>query len=60
LAPDDDVKIAAMALTLLCALSTLAGCAMMSQPGVLPSAEEQCANVGGTWAHGLCRYRGGP
>ena len=52
------MKIAAIVLTLLCALSTLAGCATLSQPGVLPTPEEACANAGGTWAHGLCRYRG--
>jgi len=46
------------ALILLYAVSVLAGCAMSLQPGALPSPEEECANVGGTWSHGLCRYRG--
>ena len=47
-------------LTLLCVFSILAGCAMVSQPGSLPSAEQQCANAGGMWSSsgGLCRYRG--
>jgi hypothetical protein len=53
------MKIAAAALALLCGISTLAGCAMVSQPGRLPTPEEQCAYASGTWSHGLCRYRGG-
>jgi hypothetical protein len=52
------MKIAATALALLCGVFTLAGCGLTLQPGALPSPEEECANAGGTWAHGLCRYRG--
>ena len=52
------IVIAAAILALLCGVSTLAGCAMVSQPGTLPSPEEECARAAGTWSHGLCRYRG--
>ena len=52
------MKIAVAALILLCGMSALVGCAQISQPGTLPSPEEECARVGGTWAHSLCRYRG--
>ena len=52
--------IAGTVLALLSVLSILAGCARLSQPGSLPSAEQQCANVGGMWSNtgGLCRYPG--
>jgi hypothetical protein len=55
------LRLAATGLALLLVLSTLAGCATISQPGSLPSPEQQCANVGGMWSSsgGLCRYRGG-
>jgi hypothetical protein len=48
------------AFVLLCVLSILGGCAIVSQPGSLPSAEQQCANAGGMWSSsgGLCRYPG--
>jgi len=52
------MKIALAALALMCGISTFVGCAQISQPGTLPSPEEECARVGGTWAHSLCRYRG--
>lgn len=52
------MNIATTALTVLFTLVTLAGCAMISQPGSLPSPSEECAIAGGTWSHGLCRYRG--
>ena len=55
------LRIVTTGLVLLSVLSTLAGCAMISQPGVLPSPELQCRNAGGSWSAsgGLCRYRGG-
>jgi hypothetical protein len=54
------MRIAATALALLCALSPLAGCARLAQPGSLPSEQEQCANARGSWSAtgGLCRYPG--
>ena len=38
----------------------LAGCAIVSQPGSLPSPEQECANAGGMWSSSgsLCRYPG--
>ena len=52
------MRIAATVLTLLCVLSSLAGCARLAQPGSLPSDEERCVNAGGMWSGSLCRYRG--
>jgi hypothetical protein len=54
------MRIAATALALLCALSTLAGCATMAEPGSLPSPQERCVNAGGSWSStgALCRYPG--
>ena len=45
-----NARIAETVLALLCVLSTLAGCAVVTQPGSLPSAEQQCANAGGSWS----------
>jgi len=52
------MRIAATVLTLLCVLSSLAGCARLAQPGSLPSDEERCVNAGGLWSSGLCRSKG--
>jgi hypothetical protein len=54
------MRIAATGLALLCVLPALAGCARLAQPGVPPSAEERCANAGGSWSAtgALCRYKG--
>jgi hypothetical protein len=54
------MRIDAKAVALLCALSSLPGCARLAQPGSLPSPQERCANVGGSWSAtgDLCRYPG--
>jgi len=52
------MRIATTVLALLCTLSTLVGCATMTQPGSLPSDEERCVNAGGMWSSGLCRSKG--
>ena len=56
------MRIAWAVLGAVCVIFTLAGCAVTSQPGSLPSPEQECANAGGAWSSsgGLCRYRGGP
>src|SRR5215470_5821849 len=56
-----NIRITGTVLVKLCALSVFAGCAMLAQPGTLPTPEEECTRRHAIWSSsgGICQYPGG-